>query len=131
MSPPTIAHVEDSPRPGVKLGLGGQGLTRGLVIGYLSILVLLPLAAVLLRSTEGGWDGFWNAISNPQAVAAIKLTFFASLIVVAINGVIGTIIAWVLVRDQFPGKRIVNSLIDLPFALPTIVDGITLLALYG
>jgi len=101
------------------------------VIGYLSILVLMPIAAVVLRSTEGGWDAFWTAISNPQAFAAIKLTFVVSLIVVAVNAVTGTIIAWVLVRDQFPGKRIVNSLIDLPFALPTIVAGLTLLALYG
>ena len=131
MSPPTIAHVEDSPRPSLRFGLGGPGLTRGLVTAYLSILVLLPLAAVMIKSTEGGWDTFWNAISNQQAVNAIKLTFIASLIVVAINAVTGTIIAWVLVRDQFPGKKIVNSLIDLPFALPTIVAGLTLLALYG
>jgi sulfate transport system permease protein len=128
---PSIAHVEDAPRPSFRLGLGGPGLTRGLVTAYLSILVLLPIAAVVVKSTEGGWDAFWTAISNKQAVNAIKLTFVASLIVVAINAVTGTIIAWVLVRDQFPGKRIVNSLIDLPFALPTIVAGLTLLALYG
>jgi sulfate/thiosulfate transport system permease protein len=131
MSPPTLTHVENPPRPSFRLGLGGPGLTRGLVTAYLSILVLLPIAAVVVKSTEGGWDAFWTAISNKQAVNAIKLTFVASLIVVAINAVTGTIIAWVLVRDQFPGKRIVNSLIDLPFALPTIVAGLTLLALYG
>ncbi len=83
------------------------------------------------RSTEGGADGFWRAISSPAAVSSLKLTFVCSLIVVAINAVTGTLIAWVLVRDTFRGKATVNSLIDLPFALPTIVAGLTLLALYG
>jgi sulfate transport system permease protein len=101
------------------------------VIGYLSLIALIPLAAVAARSTDNGLDGFWKAVSNPQAVSALKLTLIASLIVVAINAVLGTLIAWVLVRDEFPGKGFVNSLIDLPFALPTIVAGITLLALYG
>lgn len=98
---------------------------------YLSVIALIPLAAVVSKSTENGWDGFWNAVSNPQAWSALKLTLICSLIVVLINAVAGTIIAWVLVRDEFPGKGIVNSLIDLPFALPTIVAGLTLLALYG
>jgi sulfate/thiosulfate transport system permease protein len=86
---------------------------------------------VAVKSTEKGWDGFWNSVSNPQAWAALRLTLMASLIVVVVNAVLGTVIAWVLVRDEFPGKGIVNSLIDLPFALPTIVAGLTLLALYG
>ncbi len=103
----------------------------GVASGYLSVIVLLPLAAVLVRSTEGGVAGFWRAISNPQAVAALRLTLLVSLAVVAVNAVTGTAIAWVLVRDRFRGKAIVNSLIDLPFALPTIVAGLTLLALYG
>jgi sulfate transport system permease protein len=94
-------------------------------------MVLLPIAAVVSTSLENGIGAFWDAVSAPQAVAALKLTVVASLIVVAINVVAGTIIAWVLVRDEFPGKKIVNSLIDLPFALPTIVAGLTLLALYG
>jgi sulfate/thiosulfate transport system permease protein len=111
--------------------LGAPALTRGLVVGYLSIMVLLPIAAVVSRSFEEGWSVFWDAVSSPQAVAAMKLTLLASLVVVAINAVFGTIIAWVLVRDQFPGKRYVNAVIDLPFALPTIVAGLTLLALYG
>ena len=98
---------------------------------YLSLIVLIPLAAVVAKSFEDGLGSFWDAVTAPQAVAALKLTLIASAIVVAINAVFGTIIAWVLVRDEFPGKRIVNSLIDLPFALPTIVAGITLLALYG
>jgi sulfate transport system permease protein len=125
------ATAEAAPRPGLRLGLGGPGLTRGLVVTYLSIIVLIPLAAVVSKSFEGGLASFWDDVTAPQAVAALKLTLIASLIVVAINAVAGTIIAWVLVRDEFPGKRIVNSLIDLPFALPTIVAGITLLALYG
>ena len=100
-------------------------------MSYLSIVALIPLAAVVLKSFENGPDSFWTAISSPQAVAALRLTLIASVIVVLINALFGTLIAWVLVRDDFPGKSIVNSLIDLPFALPTIVAGLTLLALYG
>jgi sulfate transport system permease protein len=110
--------------PGVALG-------RGVAMAYLSIVALIPLAAVVAKSFENGADSFWNAVTNPQAVAALKLTLIASLIVVLINAVFGTLLAWVLVRDEFPGKSIVNSLIDLPFALPTIVAGLTLLAFYG
>jgi len=106
-------------------------LTRGIVLTWLSLIVLIPLGAVLLRSTDEGLGTFWNAISEPEAVAAIKLTVIASFVIVAINAVMGTLIAWVLVRDDFRGKRLVNSVIDLPFALPTIVAGLTLLALYG
>lgn len=95
------------------------------------MIVLLPLAAVVSKSLGGGLAGFWDAVSAPQAVAALKLTVIASLIVIAINAVFGTLIAWVLVRDEFPGKRLVNAFIDLPFALPTIVAGLTLLTLYG
>jgi sulfate transport system permease protein len=94
-------------------------------------MVLLPIAAVVQTSLEGGLGAFWDAATAPQAVAALKLTLIASAIVVAINAVTGTAIAWVLVRDEFPGKRYVNAVIDLPFALPTIVAGLTLLALYG
>jgi sulfate transport system permease protein len=86
---------------------------------------------VVSKSFENGLDSFWNAVTTPQAVAALKLTLIASVIVVLINAVFGTLIAWVLVRDEFPGKGIVNSLIDLPFALPTIVASLTLLAFYG
>ena len=98
---------------------------------YLSVIVLIPIAALTSKSLEGGLGAFWDAITSPQAFAALKLTLIASLIVAAINVLAGTAIAWVLVRDRFPGMRIVNSVIDLPFALPTIVAGITLLALYG
>ena len=106
-------------------------LARGAVVAYLTLVVLIPLAAVVLRSTTEGWDGFWRAVSAPQAMAALQLSLVASLAVVLINAVIGTITAWVLVRDSFPGKSVVNAVIDLPFALPTIVAGLTLVAIYG
>jgi sulfate transport system permease protein len=116
--------------PGIR-ARGGGALGKGLLGIYLSALVLLPIAALLAKSSSGGTSAFWREISNPEAWAAIKLTLIASVIVVAINAIFGTLIAWVLVRDEFPGKRIVNALIDLPFALPTIVAGVVLLALYG
>jgi sulfate transport system permease protein len=100
-------------------------------MAYLSVIVLLPLAAVVARSLDDGSGAFWDAISNREAVAALRLTFLLSLAVTIINVVVGTVIAWVLVRDSFRGKNVVNALIDLPFALPTIVAGLTLLALYG
>ena len=93
--------------------------------------MLLPLAAIVVRSAEGGWETFWNAITDPQAVASLRITLLASLAVVLVNAVVGTVIAFVLVRDEFRGKSVMNAVIDLPFALPTIVAGLTLLALYG
>src|SRR3954470_24445033 len=128
-SPATVAAP--APRAGIRLPSAGAGLGRGMVTLYLSVIVLLPLAAVVDKSLQSGIGSFWDAVSGEQSVAALKLTVIASLIVVAINAVFGTIIAWVLVRDQFPGKAAVNAVIDLPFALPTIVAGLTLLALYG
>jgi sulfate/thiosulfate transport system permease protein len=110
---------------------GPGALALGVVTLWLSVIVVLPLAAVVARSTDGGLDAFWSAISGRQAVSALRLTLLVSLAVAAINSVTGTLIAWVLVRDEFPGKRLVNAIIDLPFALPTIVAGLTLLALYG
>ncbi len=98
---------------------------------WLSIIVLLPLAALTVTSFEEGWSGFWEAITAPAALDSLRITVFVSVIVALINVVMGTLIAWVLVRDDFPGKGIVNALIDLPFALPTIVASIVLLSLYG
>jgi sulfate transport system permease protein len=109
----------------------GAGLGLGVSMLYLSGIVLLPLAAVAWRSVSDGGGSFWDAISNPQSMAALRLTCLVSLAVVGINAVMGTLIAWVLVRDRFPGRAVLNALIDLPFALPTIVAGLTLLALYG
>ncbi|NEW53274.1 sulfate ABC transporter permease subunit CysT [Nocardia cyriacigeorgica] len=98
---------------------------------WLSIIVLLPLAALTVSAFDEGWAGFWDAVTSPVALASLKVTVFVSVIVALINVVMGTLIAWVLVRDDFPGKGVVNALIDLPFALPTIVASIVLLSLYG
>jgi sulfate transport system permease protein len=125
------ATVRIRARPATSSSRGPGALALGVVTLWLSVIVVLPLAAVVARSTDGGLDAFWASVSGRQAVAALKLSLLASLIVAAINAVAGTLIAWVLVRDQFRGKRIVNAIIDLPFALPTIVAGLTLLALYG
>jgi sulfate transport system permease protein len=97
-------------------------------MGYVSVVVLLPLAALVWSSRSGG---FWESVSRPEAVAALKLTLGVAAVCALVNAVAGTAIAWVLVRDRFRGKGIVDSVIDLPFALPTIVAGLTLLALYG
>ena len=109
----------------------GRALGVGLVTAYLTLIVLIPLAALTWRAVEDGRASFWDAVTRPEAVAALELTLVASLAVSAINAVMGTVIAWVLVRDRFPGKSLVNAVIDLPFALPTIVAGLVLLALYG
>ncbi len=110
----------------------GRGfLGPGTAALYLGLIVLIPIAALAWQSASIGLDGFVAAVTSPQALAALQVTFVASIVVVAINAVMGTLIAWVLVRDDFPAKRIVNGLIDLPFALPTIVAGLTLLTLYG
>ena len=98
---------------------------------YLSAIVLIPLAAVTVKAFSQGAGTLWQSITTSTALQALAVTLVASLLVAAIGAVMGTLIAWVLVRDKFPGKRVVNSLIDLPFALPTIVAGLTLIALYG
>jgi sulfate transport system permease protein len=95
------------------------------------VIVLVPLAALVAKGAGGGWHHFWQVAWNPEARAALELSLGLAGSVVAINAVTGTALAWTLVRDDFPGKRLVNALIDLPFALPTIVAGLTLLALYG
>jgi sulfate transport system permease protein len=95
------------------------------------VIVLLPLAAVVSRAFEDGFGHFWDQVTSPLAISALELTVICSLIVVVVNAIFGTILAWILVRDEFPGKSLVNAVIDLPFALPTIVASLTLLALYG
>ncbi len=110
-------------------GVGPLGL--GVTLLWLSLIVLLPLTALTVEALDAGLGGIWDAISAPAARSALTLTVVISLIVAAINVVVGTIIAWVLVRDEFRGKAIVNAVIDLPFALPTIVASIVLLSLYG
>jgi sulfate/thiosulfate transport system permease protein len=98
---------------------------------YLSVIVLIPLAAVAVKAFSGGLSTFWDSVTSPLALKSLIITVTVSLLVAAIGAVMGTLVAWVLVRDQFPGQRFINALIDLPFALPTIVAGLTLLALYG
>jgi sulfate transport system permease protein len=98
---------------------------------YLSLIVLIPLAAVVWRGTGGGWGRFWAGVTAADSWSALKLTLLASALVAVVNAILGTVIAWVLVRDRFPGAAVVDMLIDLPFALPTIVAGLVLLALYG
>ena len=119
------------PRVSFGAGRAVAPLGMGIAVLYMSIIVLIPLAALTAGAFEDGWSGFWEAITNDQAWYAVRLTLIVSAIVTVINAVMGTLIAWVLVRDRFWGKGVVNSLIDLPFALPTIVAGLTLLALYG
>lgn len=110
---------------------GVSPLAVGTAWLWLSVIVLLPLAAITVQSFDNGWSGFWDAISDPNAVDAIWITVVVSVVAAAINVVFGTLIAWVLVRDEFPGKGFVNAIIDLPFALPTIVASLVLLSLYG
>ncbi|KZM71954.1 sulfate ABC transporter permease subunit CysT [Nocardia terpenica] len=98
---------------------------------WLSVIVLLPLAALAFHAFDDGWSGFWSAVTAPTALDALRVTVLVSVVVALLNVVMGTLVAWVLVRDDFPGKSIVNALIDLPFALPTIVASIVLLSLYG
>lgn len=122
---------------GRRSGRGGLPLTRwsglglGVAMMWFSLLVLIPLAAVVVTAAEGGWSAFWRAVTNEQTSAAIRLTVGTALLVTLVNVVMGTMIAWVLVRDRFFGKRLLEILIDVPFALPTIVAGLVLLSLYG
>jgi sulfate transport system permease protein len=111
--------------------LPGFDLALGFTLLYLSLVVLIPLAAAFLKAASMTWPAFWDAISSPRVVASYRLTFGASLAAAAINAVFGLLVAWVLVRYDFPFKRLVDALVDLPFALPTAVAGITLTALYA
>jgi sulfate/thiosulfate transport system permease protein len=126
------APAAGAPRevPASRLG-GVSRLGLGTAVVWLSLLVLLPLSAVVVRSTGNGWRGFWHAVTAPGSLDALRLTLLSALLVSAVNAVMGTLIAWVLVRDEFPGRRLVEVVIDIPFALPTIVAGVVLLALYG
>lgn len=123
------ARVRRPARPGHLSRASGLGL--GVAMLWFSLLVLIPLAAVVVTALDGGWDVFWRALTNEQTFAAIRLTVTQALLVTAVNVVMGTLIAWVLVRDRFFGQRALEVLIDIPFALPTIVAGLVLLSLYG
>ncbi|MGA9100732.1 sulfate ABC transporter permease subunit CysT [Aeromicrobium sp.] len=108
-----------------------SGLGLGIALTWFSLLVLIPLALIVIQSIDGGWETFRNTLTSPQTSAALRLTVTQALIVTLVNVVMGTLIAWVLVRDHFPGKRLLEVIIDIPFALPTIVAGLVLLSLYG
>lgn len=111
--------------------LPGFGLTMGLTLLYLSLIVLIPLSGMVLSTTSLSWSQFWTAVTAPRVVASYRLSFGASLIAGAINALFGLLVAWVLVRYRFPGKRLVDAMVDLPFALPTAVSGIALTAIYA
>ncbi|MBX3438191.1 MAG: sulfate ABC transporter permease subunit CysT [Planctomycetaceae bacterium] len=111
--------------------LPGFGLTLGYTLLYLSLIVLLPLSALFFKSAELSMAEFWSTVTNPRVVASYKLTFGASLIAATINAVFGFAVAWTLVRYRFPGRRLLDAIVDLPFALPTAVSGIALTAIYS
>ncbi len=130
-----VAAPARSARRRRSVGTGRLGRASGVGLGvsviWFSLLVLLPLTAVLVETSERGWSGFWDTVTSEQTAAALRLTVGQALLVTAVNVVMGTIIAWVLVRDEFVGKRALEVVIDIPFALPTIVAGLVLLSLYG
>ena len=131
MSVITASAATRAPTWRVPSALPGFGPALGYTIFYLSIIVLIPLAALVIRPWELGFVGFFESITEPRVLAALRLSFGASAIAALINGFFGLIIAWVIVRYRFPFKRFIDSLIDLPFALPTAVAGISLTALYA
>src|SRR5690606_29224668 len=115
-------------RPSV---IPGFGLTLGFTIAYFSLIVLIPMIALVVRSAGLGWGGFWAAALDPRVLAALRTSFLTALIAAGVNVVFGTLIAWVLVRYRFPGRRLFDAMVDLPFALPTAVAGIALTAIYA
>ena len=125
-SPALVLRRRAKPRllPGFRLSLG-------LTVAYLSLVVLVPLAALALRPWEHGPEAVWGTVSSPRVLAALRLSFGASAVAAAVNAVMGLVVAWVLVRSRFPGRRLLDAVIDLPFALPTAVAGIALTALYA
>jgi sulfate transport system permease protein len=128
-APPLAAMVGARRAP--RRVLPGFGLSLGYAITYLSLLVLIPLSAVFFKTATLGWESFWSVVTAPRVVASYKLSFGTSLLAAGLNAVFGLLLAWSLVRYTFPGKKIVDALIDLPFALPTAVAGIALTALYA
>jgi sulfate transport system permease protein len=111
--------------------LPGFGLALGFTLFYLTLVVLVPLSTLFWKSAGLGWSGIWGAVTSPRVVASYRLTFGASLVAATVNGVFGLVVTWVLVRYRFPGRRLMDALVDLPFALPTAVAGITLTTLYA
>jgi sulfate/thiosulfate transport system permease protein len=118
-------------KPRAHTVLPGFGLSLGFTLAYLSLIVLIPLAAVFIRTASLSFEAFWAIVTAPRVLASYRLSFGASLLAAAVNTLFGLLLAWSLVRYSFPGKRIVDALVDLPFALPTAVAGISLTALYA
>ena len=134
----TASALDAPARPALRRRAGrgttltpGSSLALGIAIVWFSLLVLIPLSAVVVSASDRGWSGYVHTLTNPQTMAAVRLTVGQSLLVTLVNVVMGTLIAWVLVRDRFFGKRVLDVVIDIPFALPTIVAGLVLLGLYG
>ncbi|HET9598971.1 MAG TPA: sulfate ABC transporter permease subunit CysT [Anaeromyxobacteraceae bacterium] len=111
--------------------LPGFGLSTGITVAYLGLVVLIPLSTIVLRATGLGWSGFWAAVTSPRALASYRLSFGASVLAAAVNVLFGVLLAWVLVRYRFPGRGLVDALVDVPFALPTAVSGIALTAVWS
>jgi sulfate/thiosulfate transport system permease protein len=111
--------------------LPGFGLSLGITCTYLSLIILLPIATIFGRTADLSWSAFWSTISNPRVLASYRVTFGASLVAALVNTVFGLLVAWVLVRYRFPGRRLIDAMVDLPFALPTAVAGIALTTLYA
>jgi sulfate transport system permease protein len=111
--------------------LPGFGISLGITCTYLSLIVLLPLATTFVRTADLSWDSFWSIITNPRVLASYRVTFGASFVAAVVNTFFGLLVAWVLVRYRFPGRRLVDAMVDLPFALPTAVAGIALTTLYA
>ena len=124
----TISRIPFRAQPSV---IPGFGLTLGLTVFWLSLIVLVPLSSLFLKTATLGWDAFWAAISTPRVVHALRVSFSTAAIAAGINTVFGLIVAWVLVRYRFPGRRIIDALVDIPFALPTAIAGIALTTLWA
>ena len=131
MSAASIANATPARTRRARRVLPGFGLAMGFTVTYLSLLVLIPLAGLFWRSASLGLDGWWHVIGSPRVLAALRLSFGGALLAAAINAVFGTLAAWTFVRYEFPGKRLFQAMVDLPFALPTAVAGIALTAIYA
>jgi sulfate transport system permease protein len=137
LDPVTAGAAASSGGRRLQRGRGATSLTPasslglGVALIWFSLLVLIPLTAVLVQASEGGWSAYWDTLRSPQTLAAVRLTVGQAMLVTAVNVFMGTAIAWVLVRDHFPGKQVLEVVIDIPLALPTIVAGLVLLSLYG